>query len=101
MNVCDVTRHRGEFFRVLQQTDRSQTAVMTIPPGEDAGPEETHRADQIIYVIEGEAALRVDSEERRAGAGALVMIPAGVRHHVRNPGRAPLFFVTIYAPPEY
>jgi hypothetical protein len=36
MDVRDVTRHRGEFFRVLQQTDRSQTAVMTIPPGEDA-----------------------------------------------------------------
>ena len=101
MDVRDVTRHRGEFFRVLQQTDRSQTAVMTIPPGEDAGPQETHRADQIIYIVEGEAALRVDSEERRGGAGALVMIPAGAPHHVRNPGRAPLFFVTIYAPPEY
>ncbi|HEY3100433.1 MAG TPA: cupin domain-containing protein [Methylomirabilota bacterium] len=101
MDVRDVTRHRGEFFRVLQQTDRSQTAVMTIPPGQDAGPEETHRADQIIYIVEGEAALRVDDEERRVSAGALVMIPAGARHHVRNPGRAPLFFVTIYAPPEY
>ena len=22
-------------------------------------------------------------------------------HHVRNPGRVPLFFVTVYAPPEY
>ncbi len=43
----------------------------------------------------------MDSEERRVGAGALVMIPSGARHHVRNPGRAPLFFVTIYAPPEY
>jgi len=75
--------------------------VMTLAPGEDAGPEETHRADQIIYIVEGEAALRMDGEERRAAAGALVMIPAGARHHVRNPGRAPLFFVTIYAPPEY
>jgi len=37
MDVRDVTRHRGEFSRVLQQTDRSQTAVMTISPGEDAG----------------------------------------------------------------
>jgi len=37
MDVRDVTRHRGEFFRALQQTDRSQTAVKTISPGEDAG----------------------------------------------------------------
>jgi mannose-6-phosphate isomerase-like protein (cupin superfamily) len=101
MDVRDITRYRGEFFRVLQQTERSQTAVMTIAGGEDGGPEETHRADQIIYIVEGEAVLRVDDEERRVAAGALVVIPAGTRHHVRNPARAPLFLVTVYAPPEY
>ena len=54
-----------------------------------------------MYVIEGEAAITVGEEERRAGPGGLVMIPAGARHHVRNPGREPLFFLTVYAPPEY
>ncbi len=34
-------------------------------------------------------------------AGGCVLIPAGARHHVRNPGAAPLFFLTIYAPPAY
>jgi mannose-6-phosphate isomerase-like protein (cupin superfamily) len=29
------------------------------------------------------------------------MIPARTRHHVKNPGRVPLFFVTVYAPPAY
>jgi mannose-6-phosphate isomerase-like protein (cupin superfamily) len=101
VDIRDIARYRGEFFRVLQQTERSQTAVMTIPGGEDAGPEETHPADQIIYIVEGEALLRVNGEERRAGAGALVVIPAGAPHHVRNPGRTPLFLVTVYAPPEY
>ncbi|HEY7648557.1 MAG TPA: hypothetical protein VID04_06090 [Methylomirabilota bacterium] len=71
MDVVDVFAHRGQFFRVLQQTARSQTAVMTIAAGAEAGP------------------------------GALVMVPAGQRHHVRNPGRGPLFFVTMYAPPAY
>ena len=92
MDVVDTRRHRGEFFTVLQQTERSQTAVMTIAPGADAGPEEQH---------EGEAIVRIGAGEHRAGAGALVMIPAGVRHHVGNPGRAPLFFVTVYTPPQY
>jgi mannose-6-phosphate isomerase-like protein (cupin superfamily) len=101
MDIREIARYRGEFFRVLQQTERSQTAVMTIAAAEDAGPEETHRTDQIIYIVEGEAVLRVDGDERRAGAGALVVIPAGARHHVRNPGRTPLFLVTVYAPPEY
>lgn len=100
-SIVDTTRHRGEFFKVLQQTDRTQTAVMTITPGADAGPEERHDADQIVYVVEGEALVRLDGREHRAGPGALVTIPAGVPHHVRNPGAVPLFFVTMYAPPEY
>ena len=100
-DVVDTGRHRGEFFTVLQQTERSQTAVMTIGPGAEAGPEERHAGDQIVYVVEGEAVVRIDDAEHRAGPGTLVMIPAGARHHVRNPGRVPLFFVTMYAPPEY
>jgi mannose-6-phosphate isomerase-like protein (cupin superfamily) len=101
MDVVDTTRHRGEFFTVLQQTERSQTAVMTIAPGADGGPEERHAGDQIVYVVEGEAVVRIGEREHRAGAGALVLIPAGARHHVRNPGRSPLFFVSVYTPPEY
>jgi mannose-6-phosphate isomerase-like protein (cupin superfamily) len=93
--------HRGEFFRVLQGTGQSQTAVMTVAPGQDAGPEETHDGDQIVYVVEGQAELQVGRERLTAGPGALVLIPAGTRHHVRNPGTAPLFFLTVYAPPVY
>ena len=100
-DVVEIFGHKGEFFRVLQETKRSQTAIMTIAPGKDAGPEEIHTGDQIIYVVEGEAIVRVGEAERRAGPGALVMIPAGTRHHVRNPGPAPLFFLTVYAPPQY
>lgn len=99
--VVSVPAHRGEFFRVLQQTTRTQCAVMTIAPGADGGPAETHAGDQIVYVLEGEALLRIAGEEHRAGAGALVTIPAGARHDVRNTGSAPLFFLTVYSPPEY
>lgn len=101
MDLEEIGAYRGEFFRVLQATARSQTAVMTIAPGADAGPEEEHAGDQIVYVVEGEAIVRLAGREHRARAGSLVMIPAGTRHHVRNPGRVPLFFLTVYAPPAY
>ncbi len=101
MEAVKVFDHKGEFFRVLQETSRSQTAIMTIAPGRDAGPEEVHRGDQIIYIVEGEAVVRVDGNEHRAGQGSLLTIPAGTRHHVRNPGATSLFFLTVYAPPEY
>ena len=99
--VASILPHRGEFFRVLQQTSRTQSAVMTVAPGVDAGPAEEHDGDQIVYVIEGEAIVRIGGREHRAGAGTLITIPAGANHHVRNPGSTPLFFLTVYAPPEY
>ncbi|HVL87609.1 MAG TPA: cupin domain-containing protein [Candidatus Thermoplasmatota archaeon] len=99
---------RGAFFRVLHQTRRSQTAVMTVAPGEEAGPPETHEADQIFHVVEGEALVRIWADgrertplERRAPPGTLFVVPAGVQHWVKSVGREPLFFLTVYAPPEY
>ena len=74
---------------------------MTIEPGADGGPPEEHDGDLIIYVVEGEALVRIGDREHKAAAGALVMIPARTRHHVKNPGRVPLFFVAVYAPPAY
>jgi mannose-6-phosphate isomerase-like protein (cupin superfamily) len=99
--LVDITRYRGRFFEVLQETERTQTAVMTIPPGQDGGPEETHAGDQVVFVVEGEAVVTVEGVAHPARAGACVLIPAGTPHHVRNPGVGPLFFLTVYAPPAY
>lgn len=99
--LVDIGEYRGRFFEVLQQTDRTQTAVMTIGPGRDGGPEETHAGDQIVFVVEGEAIVTIEGAGHQARSGACVLIPAGARHHVRNPGAQPLFLLTVYAPPAY
>src|SRR5215813_9427989 len=96
MEVIDVFEHRGQFFRVLQETKHSQTAVMTIAPGADAGPEERHEGDQIIYVGEGDATVRIGEKEHRAGAGSVVSIAAGTRHHVCSSDPGPLIAVFRY-----
>jgi mannose-6-phosphate isomerase-like protein (cupin superfamily) len=101
MEVVSVLDHKGDFFRVLQETERSQSAVMTIAPGGDAGPEEEHDGDQILYVLEGKVLVRIGDRQYEATPGALVTIPAHTRHHVRSTGTQPLFFLTVYAPPAY
>jgi mannose-6-phosphate isomerase-like protein (cupin superfamily) len=101
MQPVDIFQHKGGFFRVLQRTSRSQAAVMTIEPGEDAGPEEEHSGDQIIYIVEGEALVRVQDQEYYAGPGTLLTIPARTRHFVKNPGAMSVFFLTVYTPPVY
>jgi mannose-6-phosphate isomerase-like protein (cupin superfamily) len=97
----DIFEHKGGFFRVLQRTSQSQAAVMTIEPGGDAGPEEEHSGDQLIYIVEGEALVRVKDAEYRAKPGTLLTIPARTRHYVTNPGVVPVFLLTVYAPPVY
>ena len=99
--VVEIGRFRGRFFEVLQETERSQTAVMTVGPGQDGGPEETHAGDQVVYVVEGEAAIRIEGVVHRAAAGACALIPAGARHHVANDGARPLLLLSVYAPPAY
>jgi mannose-6-phosphate isomerase-like protein (cupin superfamily) len=98
VNIFDA---KGRFFQVLQRTSQSQAAVMTMAPGEDAGPEEEHTGDQIIYIVEGEALVRIQDQEYRAAAGTLLTIPARTRHFVKNPSTRPVFLLTVYAPPAY
>jgi len=100
-SVIDVPRHRGQFFEILQETAQSQTAVMTIAPGQDGGPAETHAGDQVVYVIEGEGVLTIEGVEHPVRSGACALIPAGTLHHVKNAGAGPLFFLSVYAPPAY
>jgi mannose-6-phosphate isomerase-like protein (cupin superfamily) len=100
-SVIDVPRYRGQFFEILQETARCQTAVMTVAPGQDGGPEETHAGDQVVYVIEGEGILTIGGAEHRVRPGVCALIPAGTLHHVKNAGAEPLFFLSVYAPPAY
>lgn len=97
----DVTGHKGQFFTILAETDKSQIGVMTIKPGQDSGPEEIHSGDQIVYVIDGEAQVRLNGEEGKVISGQALIIPAGAQHHIYNCGQNQLFFLTIYAPPSY
>ena len=101
MKIVSVNDFKGNFFSVLETTDKSQVCVMTIGPGKDSGPEETHSGDQIVYVIEGEARITVDNEEGHGKKGDIIVIPTGVRHHIYNDGKEDLFFLTLYAPPQY
>ena len=58
----------NDWFEVLQTTDRSQTAIMNLGPGDASGETmESHdESDQVLLVIEGKAAG--DALGRKAAA---------------------------------
>lgn len=104
-----VEEETGGFWNVVNTTDRSQIAVMTVEPGEVAGGPNTHPdSDQVALVLGGQATIRAwedgeDAEptERVCPQGAIVHLPAGTQHWVKSTGEEELVFFSVYAPPEY
>jgi len=101
--VPNVFAHRGDGAKMAQQilgkTPQTESMVFTIPPGFSNDHENSHRGDQLIYVIEGKATCRVSGKECEIKAGDFVTIPAGAPHTLRT-GAEKLFALTVFAPPE-
>jgi quercetin dioxygenase-like cupin family protein len=85
--------------QMLQKTPQTEVMVFTIPADFSNDRENSHRGDQIIYVIEGCATARVSGREQEIHAGDVITIPAGAPHTLRTSDEA-LFGLTIFAPPE-
>jgi len=94
---------RQDFFAVLDTADQTQTAVMTLKPGQESGEKgnEHAQSDQVLYVISGELNAEIGSESGTLRAGDVVIIPAGAPHRFRNSGEATVQTLNVYAPPAY
>ena len=55
------------------------------PPGQ-TWRDFVHAVDELLMLVEGEIELELDGKATRPGLGEEVLIPAGVRHTVRNVG---------------
>ena len=93
----------SDWFEVLQTTERSQTAVMTLEAGGASGEElSTHpRSDQVLLVIEGEVCAEISGKTSTMKRGDMVIVPAGAKHKFINPSRTRAVTFSVYAPPAY
>src|SRR2546426_4810908 len=68
LDVENVLALRGDASKVsahvLQKTPQSQTMAFTIPANFSNDRENTHKGDQIIYVVDGCAIARVSGKEQ-------------------------------------
>jgi quercetin dioxygenase-like cupin family protein len=86
--VEDEPSTRGRFdFPIHAGVGATSTAVIyfEIAPGERI-PWHVHTAEEILFVVGGEAEGEVGNERGRLSAGALVLVPAHLRHRVTNAG---------------
>lgn len=92
-----------DWFQVLQTTDRSQTAVMTLKPGGESGSElNSHPdSDQVLLVVEGEVVAQVEGETTSLKKGDVVIVPRAAKHKFSNRTAAEAVTFSVYAPPAY
>ena len=91
-----------EWFEVLQTSDRSQTAVMTLKPGKSSGAKEGHKnSDQVLLLLEGELEGEIGDEKAKLKKGDVLLIRAGLKHRFTNRSAKSAVTFNVYAPPEY
>lgn len=102
MNVTNIHEAKN-WFEVLQTSERSQTAMMTLAPGKSSGGKaEAHEdSDQVLLILEGELSGEVGAEHLSLKKGDVIIIPSGVKHRFTNrSGKATVTF-NVYSPPAY
>ncbi|HZZ64157.1 MAG TPA: cupin domain-containing protein [Candidatus Baltobacteraceae bacterium] len=90
-------------FSVIDTSEKSQTAWMTLAPGEGSGPKENEHAssEQVLYVVEGELHAEVGERQFRLGAGESVIVRKGVAHRFENRSKRSAITFNVYCPPAY
>ena len=91
------------FRKVLFTGPHAQLVVMCLQPGEDIGDEVHACVDQFFRIEQGQARfLFSENQERLAGEGDAVLVPAGTYHNVTNASKTELLkLYTIYSPPNH
>src|ERR1043166_3785441 len=102
MDVSNI-RKATEWFEVLQTSERSQTAMMTLRPGDETGAEaEAHeKSDQVMLVLDGELNGEGGKERRQKKKGTTFLIPGEQNHFFTPRGSNPAFTLIFSPPPAY
>ncbi|MCK7498023.1 MAG: cupin domain-containing protein [Comamonadaceae bacterium] len=67
----------------------------TLQPGA-ATPPHRHDCDEVVLCTSGDAELQLGADVRRFGAGATLVLPAGLTHQIVNTGSRPLEILGIF-----
>jgi mannose-6-phosphate isomerase-like protein (cupin superfamily) len=102
MNINDI-HESSEDFHILETTGRTQTATITLKSGEATSDDlNSHpHSDQTVVVLNGQLEAEVGEEHATLHSGQSLIIPAGVKHRLRNSGEEPAFAFSVYSPPAY
>ncbi len=93
----------GRGFRVLETTERSQTGVLTLDPGEASSetPSAHEDSDRTLILLAGELRAETGDEKILLEDGDAELIPATTPHRFINTGRSLATTFNVYARPAF
>ena len=99
--IRKLAKANTDFRREVTTGRHAQVVVMCLLPGEDIGEEVHAGTDQLFQVVKGHGEAVLEGVPQALMKGAMLLVPAGVRHNLRNTGGKRLRLVTIYSPPQH
>ena len=102
MEIMNIGKAR-KWFEVLQTSKRSQTATMSLAPGDASGARaEAHEeSDQVLLMLDGELSGEVGDQRPALKKGDVIIVPAGVKHRFVNRAAKSAVTFNVYSPPAY
>ncbi len=73
-------------------------AEAALPPGGATKGHYHVKAEEIYYILQGQALMRLDGKERPVREGDAIAIAPGQKHKICNTGFVPLVFLCCCAP---
>ena len=87
--------YKGKF---LYSGEDCHVVATLVPPGAKGPPQHKHLVDQIYVIISGTITIQLGEQERTAGPGDTIFIPAGLPHHNWNDGASDELHIEVIAP---
>jgi mannose-6-phosphate isomerase-like protein (cupin superfamily) len=72
--------------------------ISVIQPGQAAHDPHAHDGEEIMFVLEGTAEIRMGDETQQVGPNTAVFCPPHVLHGIRNAGDTPIRYMIIRTP---
>lgn len=98
--IFDKVKQNNNWKLAFLTAKDAQIVFMSISPSTNPNNEigmETHKFDQIIFIVEGNGKAILDGKTTLLKSGDMIFIPQGVEHNVTNSNaKKPLKILSVY-----
>jgi mannose-6-phosphate isomerase-like protein (cupin superfamily) len=99
VQLIEQQEHGGKAYLEFLRKLSLSMGVYRLPAG-GVDPQSPHTEDEVYYVVDGKARIRVGDEDRSVSGGSIVFVAAGVPHRFQTI-EEDLTMLVFFAPAEY